>query len=92
MDVLGGVPEGVGDVGGLDVVPSAVFRVRVVVAVEGRGWNRAGFAEAESKAAEGLARAEERVRTWSVTDLFTAHRILLVTKLEGRSGNAIQVG
>ena len=40
--------------------------------------------EVEGKAAEGLARAEERVRTGPVTDLFTAHRILLVTKLEGR--------
>ena len=47
--------------------------------------------EAEGKAAEGLARAEERVGTGPVTDLFTAHRILLVTKLEGRSGDAIHV-
>ena len=77
--------------GGLDVVPFFVFRMRVVVFVERRGRSCAGFSEAEGKAPERLARAEDRVGTGPVTDLFTAHRILLVTKLEGHSGDAIHV-
>ena len=77
--------------GGLDVVPFVVVRMRVVVFVERRVGGRTRSAEAEGKAAEGLARAEERVGTGPVTDLLTAYRILLVTKLEGRSGDAIHV-
>ena len=91
VDVSGGVPEGIGDMGGLDVVPFGMVRMRVVVFVEGRVGGRARLFEAEGKAAEGLARAEERVGTGPVADLLTAHRILLVTKLEGRSGDAIHI-
>ena len=80
VDVSGGVPEGIGDMGGLDVVPFVVFRMRVVVFVEGRVGRRAGFSEAEGKAPEGLAWAEERVGAGTVADLFTTHRILLVTQ------------
>ena len=41
-DGLGGMPEGIGDVGGFDVVPFVVVRVRVVVLVDRRGGRRAG--------------------------------------------------
>ena len=91
VDVSGGVPEGIGDMGGLDVVPFVVFRMRVIVVVEGRVGGSPSLFEAEGKAPKCLARAEERVGTGPVTDLFTAHRILLVTNMEGRSGDAIQV-
>ena len=86
------MPQGVGDMGGFDVVPFFVFGMRVVVLVEGRGRLRAPLAEAEGDAPERFAGAEERVRAGAVTDLFIAHRVLLVTKLEGRAGDAIHVG
>ena len=92
FDGLSGMPEGIGDVGGFDVVPFEVFGMRVVMVVERRGGRRARLFEAESEAPERFARAEDGVGAGPVTDLFTAHRILLVTKLEGRSGDASHVG
>ncbi|NJR31297.1 hypothetical protein HC762_00690 [bacterium] len=92
FDGDGGVPQGIGDVGGFGVEPFVVFDVGIVMFMDGRGGFRARLFEAEGEAPEGFARAEERVGAGAVTDLFTAHRILLVTKLEGRNLDAIHVG
>ena len=59
--------------------------------VERRVGGSAGLFEAEGKAPERFARAEDRVGTGPVSDLFTAYHILLVTKLEGCTGDAIHV-
>ena len=91
FDGLGGMPKGIGDVGGFDVVPFVVVRMRVVMVVERRGGRRARLFEAESEAPERFARAEDGVGAGPVTDLFTAHRILLVTELEGCGGDAIHI-
>ena len=96
LDGFGSMPQGVGHIAGGDPVPAVVLRVRVeVVRVEVvmdvSGRMGVPLFEAECEAAEGLARAESRVGGRAVTGLFTAHCILLVTKLEGRSGDAIHV-
>ena len=92
FDGFGGVPQSVGDVGGFDVVPFVMRWMGIEVLVDRRGGRRAGLFEAKCKAPEGFAQAENRVGAGAVTDLFTVHHILLVTKLEGRAGDAIHVG
>ena len=92
LDGFGSMPQGVGHVSGSDFVPAVVLRVRVEVVMDRRGGIGIPLAEAECEAAESLARAESRVGGRAVADLFTAHCILLVTKLEGRGGDAIHVG
>ena len=47
----------------------------------GFGGGRAPFAEAQGNAAQSLAGADSRIGCGAVTDLFTAHCILLVIEL-----------
>ena len=79
--------KGIGDVLGLNTVPTGVVRVPVVVTVDGRVRSGSPEAETAGDASKRLRRAEERVRSGAMAHLFTSHSILLVGKFQGGVGN-----
>ena len=87
MKVLGSVTKGIGDVFGLNIVPTGVMQVLVVVT--GDGCVRSGSPEAEAPGdvCKRFCRAEERVRGGPMAHLFTPHSILLVGEFQGSVGD-----
>ena len=75
--------KGIGDVLGLNTVPTGVIRVRVVVTVDGCVRSGSPEVEAPGDVRKRFRRAEERVRCGAMAHLLTPHSILLVGKFQG---------
>ena len=74
--------KGVGDEFGLDAVPASVFRVRVVVLVDGRVGLRPPQVESSGDASQSFGGAEHWIRGGHVAYGFSFDGVLLVSEGE----------